>query len=142
MHCTCPRRRYLSAKLVITTGPSGTRSPSYWRPSSPHLAIATTSNSVTSRNLSERFVSECFALATNSRQWTLIWQPNRPCGPPPAARQEVDGYLSNKAEELALFERLLADRRYELSAFERQRDAELQAAAQQHLDAIGRMIDE
>lgn len=57
-----------------------------------------------------------------------------------AARKEVDGYRAAKAEELALNERLLADKRYEPSAAERQREAELQAAAQLHLDAVGRLI--
>jgi hypothetical protein len=58
-----------------------------------------------------------------------------------AARREVDGYRAAKASELGLYERLLDEKRYELTALETQQESELRAKAQQHLEAIGRMVD-
>lgn len=58
-----------------------------------------------------------------------------------AARQAVESYRAAKASELQLYEKLLAEKRYEPTEAEKRRDAELRAEAQQHLDTIGRMVD-
>ena len=58
-----------------------------------------------------------------------------------AARQAVDGYRAAKAGELELYEKLLAEKRYEPSETEKRRDAELLNEAQRRLDAIGRIVD-
>jgi hypothetical protein len=57
------------------------------------------------------------------------------------ARQAVDGYRAAKAGELELYERLLAEKRYERTELEDKREAELQAEARQHLETIGRIVD-
>ncbi|OWK42424.1 hypothetical protein FRUB_04502 [Fimbriiglobus ruber] len=59
-----------------------------------------------------------------------------------AALQEVDGYRAAKAGELELYERLLAEKRYELTESEKQQEAELRAVAQRHVETIGRMVDQ
>ncbi len=59
-----------------------------------------------------------------------------------AARQAVDGYRAAKAGELGLYERLLAEKRYQRTEAEEQQDAELRAQAEKHLETIGRMVDE
>jgi hypothetical protein len=58
-----------------------------------------------------------------------------------AARRAVGGYRAAKASELELFERLLAEKRYEPTESEKKQEAELQAEAQRHLETIGRMVD-
>src|SRR5439155_26185397 len=56
------------------------------------------------------------------------------------ARQAVDGYRAAKAGELELYERLLAEKRYEPTEAEKKQEAELRAQAQQRLETIGRMV--
>ncbi len=46
-----------------------------------------------------------------------------------------------KADELELYERLLAEKRYETSESENKQEVELRAKAQHCLETIGRMID-
>lgn len=58
-----------------------------------------------------------------------------------AARQAVDGYRAAKAGELELYERLLAEKRFEPTEAEKQHEVGLRAQAQQHLETIGRMVD-
>jgi hypothetical protein len=59
-----------------------------------------------------------------------------------AARRSVEGYRAALAGELGLFERAVAEKRYKLSDAEKEQEAELRRAAQEHLEAIGRRVDQ
>jgi len=65
-------------------------------------------------------------------------------GPPPgrAAREAVEGHRAAKAGELELYERLEAEKRFELTEAEERREAELLAEGDRLLHVIGRMADE
>jgi hypothetical protein len=58
-----------------------------------------------------------------------------------AARRAVYGFRAAKASELELYERLLAEKRYEPTESEKQKEADLLAEAQRHLEAIARIVD-
>jgi hypothetical protein len=59
-----------------------------------------------------------------------------------AARRSVEGYRAAVAGELGLFERAVAEKRYKLTEAEKAQEAELRRTAQDHLEAIGRLIDQ